>query len=126
MGTGSVSQEYSGWCVAQTLLVPRSSIGTATPPLSLCACLARNRTVFNFSLQNQYTRVLFLKLRDVSHNVATRHMFVLHLVHHEWRNVTWCQSDNKEVSFNSQTQTFLVRNSTEKLHYKLLPTMSLQ
>ena len=43
-GTGSLSQGYSGWCVVLNLLEPRSSNGTATPPLSFCACLAHNRT----------------------------------------------------------------------------------
>jgi hypothetical protein len=93
ISTGSPSQGYSSSCVVLNLLAPRSSNGTATLPLSLCACLAHNRTAFHLSFQNQYMRVLFLKLPDVAHTAAMRHMFVLHLLHHEWRNVTWCQSD---------------------------------
>jgi hypothetical protein len=44
MGTGSISQGYSGWCVTLNLLVSKSSNRTATPPLSLFACSAQNKT----------------------------------------------------------------------------------
>lgn len=114
MGSGSLSQGYSHWCVGLNLLAPGSSNRTATPPLSLCACLAHNRTAFNLSFQNQYMRVLFLKLPDVTYCSYETHVCASPVA--PWVKRCYLVSVWQQVfDWDPQTQTFLVRNSTEKL-----------